>query len=74
VSNRRKIDPPPDRDRNWINRWAAALDGARIPGGCDSCDAYQTVHVIDAGITRINVHHDDWCPTYRRWQTAEAAS
>jgi len=39
------------------------LDGAEIPGGCDTCDAYQTVHPVKAGIWQIVVHHDDWCPT-----------
>lgn len=37
------------------------LDGARIPGGCDQCDAYQTTRVED-GVWHITVHHDDWCP------------
>ncbi|MGK5112791.1 hypothetical protein [Geodermatophilus sp. CPCC 205506] len=55
---------------NEINRWAASLDGAKIPGGCEDCDAFQTLHVIDRGLTRINIHHDDWCPTYRRMRPA----
>lgn len=38
------------------------LDGARIAGGCDSCDAYQTARPASAGVWRITVHHDDWCP------------
>jgi hypothetical protein len=58
---------------NEINQWAASLDGAKIPGGCEDCDAYQTLHVIDRGLTRLNIHHDDWCATYRRMQ-AEPAS
>ena len=37
------------------------LDGARIPGGCDHCDAYQTAAAIDDGIYRVTVHHDDDC-------------
>lgn len=39
----------------------AALDGARIPGGCDSCDAYQEVAKV-GHVTHINVCHDDDCP------------
>jgi hypothetical protein len=41
-----------------------AMDGARIPGGCDRCDAYQTIHADHYGpdMHRILVHHDDWCP------------
>ncbi len=38
------------------------LDGARIPGGCAHCDAYQTVRPVLAGVWRATVHHDDWCP------------
>lgn len=42
-----------------------SLAGQRIPGGCDDCDAYQTLDNSQARLYRINVHHDDWCPTYR---------
>jgi hypothetical protein len=38
------------------------LDGARIPGGCDQCEAYQTAEPMRAGVWTITVHHDDWCP------------
>lgn len=43
---------------------AAALDplvGRRIPGGCDDCDAYQSM-VLTEGIYMLTVHHDDTCP------------
>ena len=40
------------------------LDGAHIPGGCDHCDAYQTVAPVEAGVWTITVHHDDWCPNH----------
>jgi hypothetical protein len=46
------------------------LDGARIPGGCEDCDAYQVVEPVAAGVWNILVHHDDWCPTYRRMKGA----
>jgi hypothetical protein len=36
-----------------------------IPGGCDRCDAYQTVETASPGIHTIRVHHDDWCPFLR---------
>jgi hypothetical protein len=42
------------------------LDGAEIPGGCETCDAFQTVEPIEAGLWMIRVHHDEWCPTYAR--------
>lgn len=38
------------------------LDGARIPGGCDHCDAYQTVEAVHPGVWIIHVSHDAWCP------------
>ena len=38
------------------------LTGQRIPGGCDECDAFQTVDTSHAPIYRIAVHHDEWCP------------
>jgi hypothetical protein len=38
------------------------LDGAKIPGGCDHCDAYQTVRPASALEWHIVVHHDDDCP------------
>ncbi len=36
-----------------------------IPGGCDACNAFQTVTTIDTGIHSLTVHHDDWCPLLR---------
>lgn len=39
-----------------------ALDGAHIPGGCDDCDAYQTLETDASGVTVLTVHHDDSCP------------
>jgi hypothetical protein len=46
-------------------------DGARIPGGCDHCNAYQVVHADYWGpdLHRLAIHHDDWCP----WFTARKA-
>lgn len=38
---------------------------SRLPGGCDDCNAYQTV-TLDDGIYRICIHHDDTCPFYRK--------
>jgi hypothetical protein len=45
-----------------VARALGPLDGARLPGGCDRCDAYQTVTPATAGVWAITVHHDDWCP------------
>jgi hypothetical protein len=48
-----------------------ANDGARIPGGCDQCNAYQVVHADywAPNVHSIAIHHDDWCP----WFTARKA-
>ena len=37
------------------------LQGSKIPGGCESCNAYQTVEPTMAGAWHIRVHHDDDC-------------
>lgn len=47
---------------NDIRRYLASLDGARIPGGCDQCDAVQEPSVDAFGIVHLTVRHDDWCP------------
>lgn len=36
-----------------------------IPGGCERCDAFQTLTITSPGIYGIVVHHDDWCPALR---------
>ncbi len=59
MSNRRKL--PATNPASMLIR---AQDGARIPGGCDHCDAYQTITADKWGPNAhgITVHHDDWCP------------
>jgi hypothetical protein len=63
----------------------AAFVGRQIPGGCDHCDAYQTVRTardqfgtaddpddyLD-GCFICTVHHDDDCPWWRRYQNRAA--
>lgn len=49
----------------------AAERGRLIPGGCDNCNAYQTLDQIEDGVWSLIVHHDDWCP-FLRARTAEA--
>jgi hypothetical protein len=68
MSNRHRLRGPTP-PQAAITQWAASLDGAEISGGCDTCDAHQTVHVIDRGVTNIRVHHDQWCPSYQRMVT-----
>ncbi len=50
----------------------AALEGLRLPGGCDECDAYQTVDASHAPFYRINIHHDESCPSYRAMLEAQS--
>lgn len=54
--------------RSGFDAVAAALAGHRVPGGCGSCDAYQTAesdpHV--SGVIHLVVHHDDRCPVLAR--------
>jgi hypothetical protein len=57
-NSRSTLSPAQER----ILRTLGPLDGAEIPGGCDHCDAYQTVKPSGAGVWAITVHHDDWCP------------
>jgi hypothetical protein len=42
------------------------LRGRRVLGGCDECNAYQTMDEDAFGIFHIRVHHDDWCPFLAR--------
>ena len=54
----------PDRDIHDVLRDVLGpLEGARVYGGCDDCDAFQTVEPVMAGVWKITVHHDSWC----RW-------
>lgn len=50
------------------------LAGERIDGGCDHCDAYQTVDQVAPGVWSMVVHHDDWCPWLRRRQGRQGAN
>jgi hypothetical protein len=65
-----KPQPPP---QNPATAMLAALDGARIPGGCDHCDAWQEVTANAyglGGVHMIRVYHDDWCLWYAGRQEA----
>lgn len=67
--DRRRQRRPSPAQRNLTNVFGP-LDGARIPGGCDYCDAYQTVVPGGVGIWHMTTHHDDWCP----WLAARGES
>jgi hypothetical protein len=42
--------------------------GARIPGGCDDCNAEQTIQRFAAGVYRLVVEHDQSCPWFAAYQ------
>jgi hypothetical protein len=51
-----------------VDELLGAFVGKTIPGGCDSCDAEQTVEpdAEYAGIWHLRIAHDDRCPFLRR--------
>lgn len=53
------------RPRNRTADQLHALTGIPFDGGCDDCDAFQTVDDRDAPVFILRVHHDDTCPTLR---------
>lgn len=58
-SSRRRLSPAQEAVAGVLG----PLDGARLPGGCDDCEAYQTVEPGPfPGVWINRVHHDDWCP------------
>jgi hypothetical protein len=60
-----------DQEREQLLRnMARQLAGAQIPGGCDECDAYQTMEEDPdlPNAFHVRVHHDDWCPFLARME------
>jgi hypothetical protein len=55
---------PPDLSKVQAEavRAFGPLDGKRIPGGCEKCNAFQVVEPAAAGVWMLNVYHDDACP------------
>lgn len=53
-----------------ISELFESLQGQRAPGGCEDCDAFQTVESAASMGYWLTVHHDDSCPTYREIRTA----
>lgn len=50
------------------------LDGAVIPGGCDTCNAEQHLTEEQPGMWAIGIAHDDRCPTWQRIQAGRTAT
>jgi len=62
MSNGRRFRRRLSENQQALAAILGPLDGAHIPGGCQRCDAYQTVSPLTAGAWQVTVHHDDWCP------------
>lgn len=62
MSRRPTRKRPPLSGQEQLRRALGPLDGMRVAGGCASCDAYQTVAPVSAGVWALIVRHDDWCP------------
>jgi hypothetical protein len=45
---------------NLVDLFSQAEDEP-IPGGCDTCDASQTIRVVSPGAWVMDVVHEDWC-------------
>ena len=56
----------PNPTRKMLEEVTANLAGKRIPGGCESCNAYQEMRndPTHPGIFHITIFHDDWCPEH----------
>jgi len=51
-------------DTDPIGQLLGQFIGRRLPGGCDSCDAYQEVIEHEPSIYILRIFHDDWCPEH----------
>ena len=63
---RRRLSPA----QSAMAQLLGPLDGARIAGGCDVCDAYQTVEPASPGVWLIHVHHDNDCPVLAAYEAS----
>ena len=50
-----------------------AIDGLRVAGGCEHCDAYQTVEPAFEGVWIFIIHHEDECPFWIDFQKKNPA-
>jgi hypothetical protein len=58
---------------NTLTELFEAMAGRHIEGGCDDCNAYQTMMTRQDGIHVLTIHHDDTCPFLQaRWASREA--
>ena len=75
MSNRKKLKRKPPA-ANPATALIRAHNGAHIPGGCHTCNAYQEIRADHYGpnLHSIAIHHDDWCPTYQRMRATGRAA
>jgi hypothetical protein len=53
----------PPEPASTVSEMPEQFVGIEIYGGCESCDAHQTVAPLGGqGVFRLTVHHDDSCP------------
>lgn len=65
----KELTEPPEPRNPIVDAFLAyAGPDGRVPGGCDVCDAYQTLGQTAGMVAMINVHHDDDCPVLARHQ------
>lgn len=62
MSNKRRPRKELSPSQSKMADFFGPLDGQKIPGGCDHCDAYQTAEPVSAGLWSVKVYHDDDCP------------
>ncbi|MGA8724138.1 MAG: hypothetical protein WB565_03800 [Acidimicrobiales bacterium] len=53
------------RQQDHLDQVLGALAGQSLPGGCDDCNAEQTIAQISPGVWTMTVAHDDDCPFLR---------
>jgi hypothetical protein len=57
---------------NGLRDLLRSLTGQTIAGGCDSCDAEQSMDEVHPGVFVNTIRHDDGCPFLTRYQAAGA--
>jgi hypothetical protein len=64
--------PDPQRP-SPLNSSLDGMTGRRLPGGCDDCNAYQTMTRAGGGLYLLTTHHDDTCPALAASEEAAKA-
>lgn len=56
--------------RNPVHELLDSFIGVEIDGGCDDCNAYQTIERLAMGVYINHIHHDDTCGWWIQYQAA----